>query len=122
MACLVVSTGEQAGKYFQLGSRTLAGGRDPAREIQIIDSTVSRKHFLIREENNRHLIVETHARNGVFVNGQRHSEKVLDDGDEIQVGKVVLLYYLEDQPDRSDAVQQYRRGRRELREDRTVGD
>jgi len=120
MACLIITKGEQVGKYFQLGNRTLAAGRDPAREIQIVDSTVSRKHFIIRKTGDRHAIYETKAKNGVFVNGQQCSDKVLEDGDEIQVGGTVLVYFIADQVDRTNALEQYRNGGRELREDRTM--
>ena len=121
MACLVITKGQERGKYFQLGKRTLAGGRDPAREIQIVDSTVSRKHFLIRKDGDHHVIVETHAKNGIMVNGQPCSEKTLKNGDEIGVGNTILTYYTEDQPDRTNALEQYRKGEREFREVRTIG-
>ena len=122
MACLIITKGEQVGRYFQLGRRTLAGGRDPAREIQIVDPMVSRKHFLIHrnEHGDGHVIVELQAKNGVWINGQQCHEKVLEDGDEIQVGNTGLIYYRHDQPDRTDAIQQYRQGQREFREDRTI--
>ena len=122
MACLIITKGEQQGKYFQLGNRTLAAGRDPSREIQITDSKVSRRHFIIRKEGDRHAVRETNAKNPMLVNGEPCSEKVLDDGDEIQVGDTVLTYTLSDQPDRTDALGQYRKGDRAYREDRTISD
>jgi len=122
MACLIVTKGEQLGKYFQLGNRTLAGGRDPSREIQITDSKVSRRHFLIRKEGDGHAVRETHSKNPMLVNGQPCAEKVLEDGDEIQVGDTVLTYYVSDQPDRTNALGQYRKGDRAYREDRTISD
>ncbi len=120
MACLIITEGEQKGAYFQLGRRTLAGGRDPAREIQIVDAAVSRKHFLIRADGDLHVIVDTNAKNGILINDKPCSEAVLADGDQIQVGETTLTYYREDQPDRTNAVDQYRRGDREFREDRTI--
>ena len=122
MACLIVTEGEQKDKYYQLGNRTLAGGRDPAREIQIVDETVSRKHFLIHKEGAAHVIVEARAKNGLYINGQACSEHVLQDGDVIRVGKTELTYYLEDRPDRSNALEQYRVGDRACREDRTLSE
>ncbi len=121
MACLIITQGEQTGKYFQLGNRTLAGGRDPAREIQIVDNTVSRKHFLVRREGDHHVVVETKAKNGVLVNGVQCPEKVLEDGDVIQVGQTSLTYYVKDQADRTNALDQYRQGDRRFREDQTIG-
>ena len=122
MACLIITKGEDVGKHYQLGNRTLAGGRDPAREIQLIDSTVSRKHFIIRKDGDHHVIREMKAKNGVHINGIRCEEKALEDGDEIRVGATTLTYYVEDQPDRTNALNQYRAGQRELREDRTLSD
>jgi pSer/pThr/pTyr-binding forkhead associated (FHA) protein len=122
MACLIITEGEQVGKYFQLGNRTLAGGRDPAREIQIIDPMVSRKHFLIRKEGEQHVIVETKAKNGIFVNGLQVQEKALEDGDEIRVGDTVLKYHVEEEPGRTNALQQFRKADRALREDRTISE
>jgi pSer/pThr/pTyr-binding forkhead associated (FHA) protein len=121
MACLVITASptEKVGKYFQLGKRTVAGGRDPAREIQIPDPMVSRKHFLIRCEGESHIIVETKAKNGVFVNDEKVSERTLADGDRIHVGDTVLVYYVNEDPDRTNAVMQQRRADRELREDMT---
>ena len=80
---------------------------------------VSRKHFLIRADGDAHRIVEMKAKNGIFVNGVKISEKQLADGDQIQVGDTVLTYYIDEQPDRTNALNQYRRGDRELREDMT---
>ena len=120
MACLVITAGAEKGKYFKLGNRTLAGGRDPAREIQIVDATVSRKHFLIRKDGDRHVIQEAKAKNGIFVNGTQCAQHRLADGDEIRVGETVLTYYIDDQPDRTNAVDQFRAGDRQLREDRTI--
>ena len=122
MACLIITKGNREGKYFQLGNRPLAGGRDPAREIQIVDPTVSRKHFLIHKQDDRHLIVEAKAKNGICINGQACSEKLLADGDEISVGSTVLTYYIDDQTDRTNAVDQYRAAGRELREDQTISE
>jgi hypothetical protein len=51
--------------------RPLAGGRDPAQEIQLVDPEVSRRHFLIRMEGDDHVITELKAANGVYVNGAK---------------------------------------------------
>ncbi len=121
MPCLIVTTsqGDHTGKYYKLSRRTLAGGRDPAREIQIPDPMVSRKHFVIRADGDVHRIVEMKAKNGLFVNGEKVAEKELADGDQIQVGDTVLTYYIDDQPDRTNALNQQRRADREMREDMT---
>lgn len=121
MPCLIVteSATDRVGKHFKLTRRPLAGGRDPAREIQIVDPGVSRRHFLVRYEDGGHVIVETRAKNGVYVNGTKVSEHRLADGDRIQVGGTVLTYYLDDHDERTDAVSRPRRADRPLREDVT---
>ncbi len=122
MASLIVADGELAGTYYQLGKRTLTGGRDPAREIQIVDPQVSRRHFQIRDDDPGHVIIEMKSLNGVYVNGTRISgQQRLQDGDRIQVGNTVLIYQETDDSDRTNALNKYRQTGRELCEDRTVG-
>ena len=122
MACLIIAASpeDQAGKYFQLSKRPLAGGRDPAREIQLLDPHVSRKHFLIRQEGDVHIISEARARNGLLVNGRPVTEKKLADGDRIEVGETVLIYSVFDSPPQRNAVNEFRAADRYLREDATL--
>lgn len=121
MACLMVSTGAQAGKYYQLTKRPMAGGRDPAVELQITDRKVSRRHFVIRLIDDHYLIRELRSRNGVLVNGERiDGEHPLDDQDQIKIGDTELTFFETDDPDRTDAVQEPRQGSRDLREDGTI--
>jgi pSer/pThr/pTyr-binding forkhead associated (FHA) protein len=98
----------------------LTGGRDPARDIQILDPKVSRRHFQVRKEDDGYLILELKSRNGVYVNGTKVAEKRLKDGDTIQVGDTQLAYFDDDMPDRTDALQQYKKATREAREDLTI--
>ena len=123
MAGLMIATGEQAETYYQLASRPITGGRDPAREIQILDPKVSRKHFQIRKQGDHHTIIEFKSLNGVAINGSKiDGETRLNDGDEILVGDTLLVYYTDDNPDRSNALNRFRVASRQAREDRTVVD
>lgn len=123
MACLVITSGEQTGTYFQLTKRPMAGGRDPATEIQLIDDRVSRRHFQIRLQDESYVIRELRSKNGVFVNGRRiEGEQILNDEDQIKVGNTEMAFFAEDNPERTNAIEQYRKGWRSLREDRTLGD
>ncbi len=122
MACLKIMTGEQAGKSYSVANRPLAGGRDPAREIQIVDARVSRKHFVIRKDGDGHVIVDLRSENGVCVNGVKIDEARLQDGDQITVGGTTLAYFSSDDPAHTDALQEYRKAGRALREDRTITD
>ena len=123
MACLVILNGEQEGKYFQLTKRPLAGGRDPATEIQIIDAKVSRRHFQVRLGDAGYTVRELRSRNGVFVNGTKiEGDHLLSDGDEIGIGDTILAFYKDDNPERTNALEVHRRASRNLREDRTLGE
>jgi pSer/pThr/pTyr-binding forkhead associated (FHA) protein len=106
MASLTIKKGpqDQIGKHWILKHRPLAGGRHPKQEIQLLDPEVSRRHFLIRVEGDDHVISESRAANGVYVNGQRIKEHKLQHGDQILVGATVLVYSKQDEADRTDAV------------------
>jgi len=122
MASLTItkSPGNQTGKQFIVKHRPLAAGRHPSQEIQILDPEVSRRHFLIRMEGDDHVITESQAANGLFVNGVKVKEHTLQEGDQIRVGNTVLVYSKQDDAERTDEVQHQRRGDRAIREGRTV--
>ena len=121
MACLVITSGEQSGKYFPLAKRPLTAGRDPARDIQLLDSKVSRKHFQVRCQDDGYVIREMRSKNGVLINGARvEDEHKLADGDQIQAGDTTLVFYEKDDPDRTNALNQYKQAGRPFREDMTL--
>ena len=77
------------------GEATL--GRDPANLVAVIDPSVSRKHCLLRrEEDGRYRIKDLDSRNGTLVNGQAIKEHWLSHGDEIATGDSVFLYLIDD--------------------------
>ena len=109
MASLVVTSGDKVGTSFQLANRPLSAGRDPARDIQIIDPKVSRKHFLIRRDGDDYLLVPFESLNGVIVNGDKIEDPVvLADRDKIQVGDTTLRFRAADDPDRTNALEEYK--------------
>jgi two-component system, NtrC family, sensor kinase len=122
MASLTItqSPGGQVGKSFVVKHRPLAGGRHPSQEIQLLDAEVSRRHFLIRVEGDDHVITESQAANGLFINGQKLKEHKLHEGDQIRVGATVLVYTRLDATLQTDEVQHQRRGDRRLREGGTI--
>ena len=120
MACLLITTGPQAGTYYPLGKRTLSVGRDPAREIQLRDPKVSRKHFLVRWESGAYVALELRSKNGITINGQRTKERALQDFDEIKAGDTVLVYHDGDEPGRVDGLCEYKRASPTYRVQQTV--
>jgi pSer/pThr/pTyr-binding forkhead associated (FHA) protein len=119
MACLIVASGKNAGAQYRLPRRPVTAGRDPARDIQLVDPKVSRKHFQIRCDGKDYTLVELHSRNGVRVNGRKVQSKQLADGDEIRAGDTVLMFFAEDIRSNTDALTKRRLFARDLRENMT---
>lgn len=121
MPSLTIITGDQAGKQFLLAKRPLSIGRDPARDIQILDPKVSRKHALLRHEVDGHLIAPAKALNGLIINGETVTEETrLADGDRLQLGDTELAYSVSDDPDRTNALHQRKQADRQHRENNTI--
>src|SRR5215469_6224566 len=71
-------------------------GRDPTSAVAVTDPSVSRKHCLLRREDERFQIKDLESRNGTLVNGVAVKEQWLRHGDEIATGDSVFLFLLEE--------------------------
>jgi hypothetical protein len=80
-------------RTFELGPTTTTIGRAPDSSIRLADSMVSLRHAEVRRtaENEYHL-VDLGSRYGTIVAGNRVTDVVLRDGDEILVGAVRLRF------------------------------
>ena len=67
-------------------------GRSLAADVRFDDPTVSRRHALIVRQPDGVRVLDDRSLNGVFVNGARVEGKVLQDGDEIIVGRYRLSF------------------------------
>ncbi len=67
-------------------------GRDVFNSLSLQDPEVSRSHAIIFEQDGEVLIKDLRSRNGIFVRGEKTTESVLRDGDEIILGSTVLIY------------------------------
>jgi hypothetical protein len=67
-------------------------GRSLAADIRFDDPTVSRRHALIVRQADGVRVLDDRSLNGVFVNGERVEWRVLEDGDEIVVGRYRLHF------------------------------
>ena len=57
------------------------------------DVTVSRRHAEFIRRNNTFEIVDQASLNGTYVNSDRVNTKVLENGDEVQIGKFRFTFY-----------------------------
>jgi len=81
-------------KLFVLKPVSLVG-RSSESDIQILEPSVSRKHFRIRFERGQFWL-ENESAQGTYVNGQPVAQwQPLKDGDYIQAGRVVLRFRMQ---------------------------
>jgi hypothetical protein len=78
-------------RELQLVER-LVVGRDPACDISLEDSLLSRRHAEFVAAGDVVTVRDLGSRNGIFVNGTRADEHVLAPGDVIQIGPLRVRY------------------------------
>jgi len=61
-------------------------GRDPANDIVLEDTTVSRRHAQIERQDGDVVLTDLGSSNGTFVNGRRVQQAPLRPGDEVVIG------------------------------------
>jgi pSer/pThr/pTyr-binding forkhead associated (FHA) protein len=93
-ALLVAHSGPNAGARFLLDSDTTTAGRHPDADIFLDDVTVSRRHVEFRRTPRSFEVVDTGSLNGTYVNHDRVDAVELRSGDEVQIGKFRLTFYL----------------------------
>jgi predicted nucleic acid-binding Zn-ribbon protein len=67
-------------------------GRSLAADVRFDDPTVSRRHALLVRQPDGVRVLDDRSLNGVFVNGERVEWRMLEDGDEIVVGRYRLRF------------------------------
>jgi signal transduction histidine kinase len=92
MATLFVMQGRDKGKRYLLRSLPLTLGRDATNRIQLEDNEVSRRHAEIRRDDEGYLIADLASSNGSFVNGEKIDERLLINGDRVQLGRSLLIF------------------------------
>lgn len=91
MAKLILISSEDR-QEFELGAFNSIG-RHPDNTIQILDRIISKEHAQIqRTPDGRFLLRDLGSLNGTYIRGERISERILLDGDEIALGSTRLLF------------------------------
>lgn len=91
-ALLIVQRGPNSGARFLLDQPVTNAGRSPSADIFLDDVTVSRKHCQFIAEDGGHLVRDSGALNGTYVNRERVDSAKLKAGDEVQIGKYRMTY------------------------------
>lgn len=90
-ALLHVARGPNAGSTYAVGATPLAVGRHPESDVFLDDITVSRRHAVFEARPDGVVVRDAGSLNGTYVNRDRIEERLLADGDEIQIGRYVLV-------------------------------
>ncbi len=91
---LVVRRGPNAGSTFALDTDTTSIGRHPDSDLFLDDVTVSRRHATMRRGDDGYEITDVGSLNGTYVNRERIDTVPINDMDEIQIGRFVLVFLL----------------------------
>jgi Nif-specific regulatory protein len=96
---LVAVNGTRKGATFPLSVEETTIGRESASAVWLNHASVSRRHCVIRQENDTFKIFDLDSYNGTFVNGIPIKEEVLAHADQLRVGNVELLFLIEEGED-----------------------
>ncbi len=89
---LYVLRGRNQGQRFYLNLPLVKLGRDQENDIQLNDSEVSRRHAQVVRRSNEFVFEDLNSANGSIINNEVVKQRVLANGDHIQVGRSLLLY------------------------------
>ncbi len=91
---LVVRTMSGEGERFLLDADQVLAGRSEKADIFLNDVTVSRKHSHFVRVGENYEIRDSGSLNGTYINRDRVDSYILRTGDEIQIGKYRMVFYL----------------------------
>ena len=96
VASLFVIQGRDQGTRFQLEESRLSIGRTQTNDVRLHDTEVSRTHAELVRRGDVYVLRDLNSSNGTFVNGQpitpQDDDRELASGDQLQLGKSLLLY------------------------------
>jgi signal transduction histidine kinase len=92
VASLFVIQGRDQGSRFHLEEAVHTVGRTHTHSIRLHDTEVSRNHAELVRRGDTYAVRDLGSSNGTFVNGKPVTEQELTSGDQVQVGRSLLLY------------------------------
>ncbi len=88
---LAIEDGEEV-ILIALEAPVLHLGRSQSANVVLENKAVSRRHAIVARRGTKTVILDDRSANGVLVNGTRVAEAVLEDGDVVQLGEVVMRF------------------------------
>ena len=92
-SALLVAHDGGGGSRFLLDRDEVPAGRHPSSEIFLDDVTVSRRHARFVRRGDSYEVLDAGSLNGTYVNGDRVDSAVLDNGDDVRIGKFRFTFY-----------------------------
>ena len=94
MSSLYVIQGRNRGARYDLAAHegAISIGRESGNFVQLDDNEVSRRHAEIRRIEGRFVVGDLKSSNGTFVNNRKVERAELTSGDQIQIGRTVMVY------------------------------
>ena len=101
-----VIQGRDQGSRFDLDGAVISIGRVASNSVQLHDTEVSREHAVLERVGDSYRFRDLGSSNGSFINRRAVSEHLLTSGDQIQLGRTLLLYTgtPQERPDLSDQI------------------
>jgi two-component system NtrC family sensor kinase len=92
LVTLLVIQGPDQGQRYEFTQDEITIGRGAVNDVQLHDTESSRRHAFLRwTETDGWRIVDEGSSNGTFVNGTLTRKRILKDGDQIQIGRSILV-------------------------------
>lgn len=92
MANLIIQRKGKPSRVYQIEYKNTLIGRGKDTQLLLPDISVSRHHARILGENDAFSIQDLGSQNGTTVNGERITTHQLQNGDQIQLGKFMLVF------------------------------
>ena len=87
-----VLEGLERGKVFEAIETPVTIGREDDNTIQLNDERISRFHSKIQEDSSRIILTDLDSTNGTRVNGRPVQLRVLKPGDQLAIGRCLLVF------------------------------
>ncbi len=92
IAYLIVRSGVRAGKEYRLADVTTIGRDGQHCDIVLDDGAVSRQHAKVKLEKGSFVLYDLASTSGTKVNNQEINKHVLEDGDQVNIGRITLAF------------------------------
>src|SRR5437899_7235963 len=94
---LVAIAGPLKGSVFPIAVEEFSIGRKASNSLCLEDSGVSRCHCTVQYRGEECVLKDMDSHNGTFVNGVPVRERILENSDELRIGKSVFVFVLSDE-------------------------